>query len=267
MKNQEQEWLLQEKYDGVESEAFRADCARLAAGEPLGYVIGQVPFLDCQIWLDSHPLIPRPETEYWVEQAIKAISNLPNRTNILDLCAGSGAIGVAVAKAIPEAHVTFAELDPAHLPTIEKNLNKNITKPSNPMEGFEGVLGERFVVVESDLFSRVPIPEAGFDFIFSNPPYIDKEAQTVEDSVANHEPHLALFGGHDGMELIERIIAEARAKLALPTPSTPEGGQLWIEHEPFQSQAITKLANKHNFICTTHQDQYDVPRYSILTVA
>jgi len=73
MKNQELDWLLKEKYHGVESEAFHADCARLATGEPLGYLIGHVPFLNCTIHLDSHPLIPRPETEFWTEQAIAEI--------------------------------------------------------------------------------------------------------------------------------------------------------------------------------------------------
>ncbi len=60
-------WLLQEKYGGEKSEAFFADCKRLALGEPLGYLIGHTPFLDCTIYLDSKPLIPRAETEFWTE--------------------------------------------------------------------------------------------------------------------------------------------------------------------------------------------------------
>ncbi|MBP9717608.1 MAG: HemK family protein methyltransferase [Candidatus Pacebacteria bacterium] len=264
-------WLLKEKYAGVESdlsaeqaEAFQADCTRLAAGEPLGYVIGQVPFLDCQIWLDSHPLIPRPETEYWVEQAIKEILNtvsdsglprfarLPAQAGndgavrILDLCAGSGAIGVAVAKAVAEAHVTFAEIDEAHLPTIEKNLENNLLEYPNR-------LGYSSIII-SDLFENV---DGKFDFILTNPPYIDANANTIDKNVKENEPHLALFGGDKGMEVIGRIIAGARAKLA-------PHGQLWIEHEPFQIDAITKLAKEEGFTITTHNDQYNVPRYSIL---
>src|SRR5690606_26669366 len=100
--NQEEQWLLEEKYAGAESEAFRADLKRLTGGEPLGYVIGHVPFLDCRIHLDSHPLIPRPETEYWVEKAMVAIKEVAGGPearplHVLDLCAGSGCIGVAVA--------------------------------------------------------------------------------------------------------------------------------------------------------------------------
>ncbi|MFN3692592.1 MAG: peptide chain release factor N(5)-glutamine methyltransferase [Candidatus Paceibacteria bacterium] len=264
MKNQEIEWLLKEKYHGEKSDAFFADCARLEAGEPLAYLIGSIPFLDCQISLDSHPLIPRPETEYWVEQAITEIrsrslrqdlvirglaSNLESRgrtPKILDLCAGSGAIGVAVAKATPEAMVTFAEIDQNHLPTITKNLTANITEYPNRLGYYH--------CVQSDLFANAT---GTFDFILTNPPYIDKAADTVEDSVVAHEPALALFGGVGGMEIIARIIAEASTYL---TPN----GQLWIEHEPFQCEAIATLAAEHHLAVTHHQDQYDTYRYSIM---
>jgi release factor glutamine methyltransferase len=99
-----------------------------------------------------------------------------------------------------------------------------------------------------------------FDFILTNPPYIDAEAHTVDDSVAEHEPHLALFGGVAGMEIIIRIIAESPRYLT----ST---GQLWIEHEPAQVAAIEKLADKNGFTIITHPDQYGVPRFSVLTMA
>lgn len=308
--NRDEQWLLKEKYGGVENDlsadqsaGFEADCQRLAASEPLGYVIGQVPFLDCEIWLDSHPLIPRPETEYWVEKAISNIrtsaKGSPSQTGegepfairVLDLCAGSGAIGVAVAKAVPEAQVTFAEIDTAHLPTIKKNIETNLSVNRKVSHG-------RFQVIQSDLFNslpeakevkmldevrgvgdflREPYVEYGdeengphnkeirehfhlFDFILTNPPYIDAQANTVETSVVAHEPHLALFGGSDGMEIIRRIVVGARASLA-------PHGQLWIEHEPFQTDAITTLAIAQNFTITTHNDQYNTPRYSLLKLA
>ena len=262
--NAEINWLLNEKYHGEKSDAFFADCARVEAGEPLAYLVGSIPFLDCQISLDSHPLIPRPETEYWVEKAITEIrsrssrqdlvvrglaSNLESRgrtLKILDLCAGSGAIGVAVAKAIPDANVTWAEIDPTHLPTIEKNLKMNISEYPNRLGYYH--------CVQSDLFQNVT---GTFDFILTNPPYIDKAADTVEDSVVAHEPALALFGGEAGMDIIARIVAGVRAHLTID-------GQLWIEHEPFQSEAIAALATEHHFTVTHHHDQYDTYRYSIM---
>jgi release factor glutamine methyltransferase len=252
--NKDQEWLLKEKYNGDKSAAFFADCERLASGEPLAYVIGAIPFLDCTIHLNSKPLIPRPETEFWVEKAINTIKSAQGSPRqglgepwadirVLDLCAGSGAIGVALAKAIPEAPVTFAELDPNHLPTIKINITGN------------GIDASRCEMIASDLFQAVT---GTFDFILTNPPYIDAAAKTVDESVTAHEPHLALFGGLAGMEIIARIVEGARAKLALP-------GQLWIEHEPFQSDAIAILADAHGFSATTYPDQYGTHRYSVLT--
>jgi len=278
MENQEIAWLLNEKYQGAKTADYEADCARLAAGEPLGYLIGHVPFLGCTIHLDSTPLIPRVETEFWVEKAIATITSslqtkcdnlelndttldcfvvLPRKDDggdtglkILDLCAGSGAIGVAVAKAIPDAHVTFAEIDHSHLPTIEKNLTENL--PAQPFNRTKG-----WTVLQSDLFENV---SGQFDIILTNPPYIDAQAHTVDANVAAHEPHLALFGGTAGMEIITRIITEA------PHHLTPIG-QLWIEHEPAQVEAIAALAHNHGFSCVTHPDQYDTPRFSVLTMA
>jgi len=250
MKTQEIAWLLREKLNGMKSEAFQAGCVRLASGEPLAYIIGSIPFLDCTIHLDSLPLIPRPETEYWTEQAIQTIQLFDLRQTILDLCAGSGAIGVAVARAVPTAKVTFGELDYAHLHIIKKNLRDNAVVRSD-------IFGEHYFVVQSNLFENI---SGQFDFILCNPPYIDKSADTAEKSVTDFEPHLALFGGVAGMELITKIITQA------PTYLTPTG-QLWLEHEPFQSQSIATLAEASGLNCVTHLDQYDIPRYSVLSVA
>ncbi len=253
-------WLLKEKYNGIPSQAFYNDCERIACGEPIGYIIGHIPFLDCHIFLDSRPLIPRPETEYWTEQAIKEIRTFLYKTkrssiNALDLCAGSGAIGVAIAKAFPESTITFAELDPIHLPTIRKNLEFNL-RTNNPIDW------TTYQIVKSNLFEKTP---GTFDFIFTNPPYIDKAAGTVEDGVVNYEPHVALFGGTEGMEVIEKIIKDARMKLAPPSPFHP-GGQIWIEHEPAQVNAIHQLSQCYNFSIITHDDQYGNARFSILTM-
>lgn len=278
MKNQEITWLLREKYRGQKTEGFLADCARLEAGAPLAYLIGSIPFLDCTISLASKPLIPRPETEFWTEKAITEITlklrgltpkfMTQNRSvdtqgsprqglgepwagvYILDLCAGSGAIGVAVAKACPEAYVAFAELDAAHFPTIKQNLAVNLAFS-------ESDVPKRFSFHPGNLFNAVP-PNTRFDFILCNPPYIDAAADTVDANVAEHEPHLALFGGARGLELIARIIE------ATPSHLNPQG-QLWLEHEPFQVEAIAALADQHGFAATHHADQYGTVRYSILT--
>ncbi len=242
----DEDWLLSEKYRGEKSCGFFTDCKRLANGEPLAYVIGYTPFLDCTISLASHPLIPRPETEYWVEKAITAIKKAGEaelrELHILDLCAGSGAIGVAVAKAIPDSWVDFGEIDPAHLPTITQNLTSNNCNASQSK------------IMQSNLFEHIT---QTYDFILTNPPYIDPALDRTQTSVKDFEPHQALYGGHNGMELIANIIAQAERHL-IPK------GQLWIEHEPEQASTISLLASEFGFQCTSYHDQYHVIRYSIL---
>jgi HemK-like putative methylase len=250
--------LLAEKYSGVKSDAFYNDCKALALGKPLGYLIGHVPFLDCTIHLDNHPLIPRVETEWWVERAIAAIKmssvmqpSLGNEAaqqppRILDLCAGSGCIGVAVAHTIPDAQVDFGELSKRLIPTIEKNIQGNISIPS------------RCRIVHSNLFEQFPI-DWKYDYILSNPPYIDPAIDRATESVKSHEPHLALYGGTDGLEVIEQLLSTVTSHL---TPN----GQIWIEHEPEQVNGMSKLAEQYGFNCVSHPDQYGVLRYSILVL-
>ena len=259
--SREEKWLLKEKYDGVKTSEFETDLERLGGGEPLGYVIGHVPFLGCEIYLDSRPLIPRVETEFWVEKAIAVVRGAAaSPPRILDLCAGSGAIGVAVAKAVPEAHVTFTEIDKVHLPTIEKNLITNLT-PQQPSSRPCLELGKKYRVLEADLFSsrqsRQGLELGEYDFILSNPPYIDPALDRTEESVKRFEPSLALYGGKKGFELIEKIITESKNYLT-------KTGQLWLEHEPEQVEALEKLAKEKGFEIEARKDQYGIFRYSIL---
>jgi len=265
MKSQDEQWLLREKYNGEKTEEFFADCKALALGEPLAYLIGHAPFLDCTIDLTGRPLIPRVETEFWVHKAITSIREYqenqpglfeddllvasdehPQRTssergpvnptsptsrpavNVLDLCSGSGCIGVAVGL----------------LPTIQKNIDQNINQP------------ERCAVYHSNLFASLP-ENKKYHFILSNPPYIDPALNRVDTNVKDFEPHLALFGGKEGTDVIAQLIAAAPSHLA-------PGGQLWIEHEPEQCGVIAALVQETGLTATHHPDQYDVLRYSVL---
>lgn len=202
--------LIRDKYAGVSDPALlQEDLARLAAGEPLAYIIGWQPFLDLRISLDSHPLIPRPETEHWTELLIahlqERFGTKPFR--LLDLCAGSGAIGLAVLKACPQAFVFFGELSSAHAETIKKNLQAN------------GLDENRADIRTSDLFAA--FAEEQFDIITTNPPYIP-EGRTLPESVSHYEPAEALYAGTDGLSLIRTIAAEASSHL------NPDG-ELWME--------------------------------------
>jgi release factor glutamine methyltransferase len=252
MASQEIQWLLKEKYNDIKSDAFYADCRRLALGEPLAYIIGHTPFLNCQIWLDHHPLIPRPETEHWTHEAIDAIKTTSTLSlgleeaspKILDLCAGSGCIGISVLKEIDKARVDFSEIDEKLIATITKNIETNITAT------------DRARVFHSNLFSNI---NDTYDFILTNPPYIDESLNRADKSVKDFEPYIALFGGEAGLEIIDRLISTAPGYLSV-------GGQLWLEHEPEQNNAISELGEKYDFSVSTHKDQYGVDRYSILVL-
>jgi release factor glutamine methyltransferase len=169
------QWLLEEKYGGVETPAFFADVQRLKKNEPLDYIIGWKEFLGCRIDLSRHPFIPRSETEFW---ASKAIEDIKKHSNILenvgmsegvgsirclDLCAGSGCIGVAVLKHISKACVDFAEYDEKLLEQIRINAKLNVISP------------DRYRVFQSDIFSEV---RDQYDYIFANPPYLAHGSRT-----------------------------------------------------------------------------------------
>jgi len=240
----DEEWLLSEKYHGERTEDFFTDCERLKTGEPLAYVIGHVPFLDTTIWLPTKPLIPRTETEYWVNEIIETKLRVhENPVKVLDLCAGSGCIGVAVLQAIPKSTVDFVERDTSHHPTIILNIREN------------GIVPTRARIFGGDLFEHVTDT---YDYILTNPPYIDQSLGRTEPSVLEHEPHNALFADNGGMALIEKIIEHASLHL------TPKG-VLVIEHEPEHVDAICILGEKHGYVSTAHVDQYGILRYTILS--
>lgn len=242
---QEEQWLLKEKWHGQKTEGFLADCERLKTGEPLAYIIGHISFLNTKIFLDSHPLIPRTETEFWVEKIIAKIKahTGPTCVRILDLCAGSGCIGVAVLARVPHACVDFVEIDTGHHATILKNITENGIDPA------------RAQILGGNLFEKC---SGTYDFILTNPPYIDSALDRTEESVKKFEPEIALYGGELGMELIENIIERAPGFLS-------DSGILIIEHEPEQCDAITTKAHSVGFRGDTFPDQYGILRYTLLS--
>ncbi|MDB5195071.1 MAG: Protein-N(5)-glutamine methyltransferase PrmC [Parcubacteria group bacterium] len=201
--------LIRDKYHGNAQADVSEDMKRLAAGEPLAYVIGWIHFLGLDIFLDSKPLIPRPETEWWTELLIEHLkvrfAGAP--FTLLDLCAGSGAVGLAILAACPNAHVFFGELHEPHAKLIEKNIDEN------------NLDGTRAVVRTGDLFA--PFLHDTFDIIAANPPYIP-QARALEKSVIDFEPAEALFAGTDGLDLIRRVATHSPHHL-------PAGGELWME--------------------------------------
>lgn len=228
------EALIQEKYGGDRSADLSSDIARLEQGEPLAYVIGHIPFLGLSIDLSSRPLIPRPETEWWTEEVITSLS--PSQ-NVLDLCAGSGAIGLALIKHVPGINVSFGEIQKEHVKQIKKNAKLN-------------GLGE-VDARESDLFSSFKGEQ--FAVIVTNPPYIPT-ARSLEKSVSEFEPGEALYGGEDGLSIIKRILTEAPEHV-LPS------GVVYMECDIENIEEAQLLAQEHGAVRTEIlTDPYGRPR-------
>ena len=109
-------------------------------------------------------------------------------------------------------------------------------------------------IICSDLFEQL---DKRYDFILTNPPYLKSSLDRADEEVKKHEPKLALSGGQDGLDLINKIITASPAYL-LP------GGQLWLEHEPEQTDTVRDRGSQAGFKTTTFKDQYGVRRYSVL---
>lgn len=212
--------------------------------EPEAYVIGWQPFIGLKIYLDSKPLIPRPETEWWTEQLITNVGTYYVPTlKFLDLCAGSGAIGCAALAKLQNAHVYFGEIDQAHEATILKNIRENNLDESRASAHI------------GDLFE--PFGNIKFDVIAANPPYVPI-GRILPQSVADYEPSLALLAGVDGLDVIRRIAKELSKHLA-------EGGVAWIECDLGHAAAAAVLFSDQGFHALIRTDQYDKPRIIVVS--
>lgn len=226
--------LLKEKHNGKKTDEFYKDVERLKSGEPLAYVIGNIPFLDCIIDLSKKPLIPRSETEFWVYNALQAIPT-NKKLNILDVFSGSGCVGIALAKHLPQAHITCADINTHALEQIK--INKDINNIPN----------EQINIVESNVFSNL---REQYDYIFANPPYISKEdIDDVEESVLLWEPHTALFAEDNGLIFIKKLIDERGQILA-------SNGIMYIEIGERQKDKLSSFLQRKDVCFTFLEDQY-----------
>ena len=168
---------------------FDALVSRRLTRQPLQYLLHTQPFLGRDFYVDERVLIPRPETELLAERAIAALREHPHPV-ALDLCCGSGALAVSMALEVPGAQVHAADLSPDALAVTAKNAE---------------LLGASVTLHQGDLFAAVP--EIAFDVIVSNPPYIPRnDIPGLDHSVRDYEPHLALYGGNDGLDYYRAIV-------------------------------------------------------------
>lgn len=194
---------------------YQNNVHKFVAGWPAQYLIGATSFYGLQLRVTENTLIPRPETEELVEWILNDHSNSP--IDVLDLGTGTGAIGLALKTQRPQWQLTLSDISKDALDVAQLNaqmLNLNVK------------------LIKSDLFDQL---NQKFDVIVSNPPYIaEDEKQYMDQSVLEHEPHMALFASDHGLAIYKRIAREYRSYLK-------PHGQMYFEHGFRQAQAVSQI--------------------------
>ncbi len=194
------------------------------AGKPLEYIFNSADFLGRKFYVDERVLIPRPETEELILKTQKKLKTTPK--NILDLCTGSGCIGISLALNYPRAQVTCSDISASALQVAKQNAKTYKAKIN---------------FTKSDLFKKI---NGTFDLIISNPPYIKEDDILTLSPEVKQEPRLAQIGGKEGTEIIEKIIQAA------PKFLTP-GGLLALEIGDKEGQKVLQFFSRDiwsNFI-------------------
>lgn len=202
-------------------------CDKCLDGEPLAYILGEWDFYGLTFQVNKNVLIPRADTEplceLVIEQARKKVS-----PRILDLCCGSGCIGIAVAHTVKDAHVAGVDNSEGALRVTRENARR---------------LGvqSRFVAVNADVRFRPPGNMGQFDIIVSNPPYITRtEMHQLDRSVYNYEPHEALYGGVDGLDFYRSICSQWGSLLVT-------GGMILFECGWKQANDVAAILEENHF--------------------
>lgn len=191
-----------------------------ASGEPVQYILKSAYFMGLKFYVDNRVLIPRQDTETLVESVIVALHEFPE-PDVLDLCTGSGAIGLSVKTLIPSANVTLTDLSKDALEVARKNAHD---------------LNVDVDLRHGDLFKAVG--RDTFDLIASNPPYIPHGDLAGLQREVRREPMLALDGGSDGLEVYRRIAAEAAAHLN-------PGGFIYLEVGIGEAEPVLSLITEN----------------------
>jgi release factor glutamine methyltransferase len=206
---------------------FRELHARRRRSEPIAYILGEREFYGLRFSVNQHVLIPRPDTEILVNVALERTRRLHLFGRALDVCTGSGCVAIAFAKERPTWFVTGSDISEPALEVARKNALE---------------LGAIWNVDfrQSDLFAAIA-SEPRFDLITANVPYIpDDEVLTLAADVKNHEPHLALCGGADGLAILRRLVKAAPGWLA-------PGGVLALEVGAEQAERVAKGLAAYRF--------------------
>lgn len=226
-------------------EACEAAVTRFITGEPLAYILGEWEFYGLKLTVTPDVLIPRDDTCALAALAIQQSLFLEKSPRILDLCTGTGCIGLAIASRVPDSRVTLGDISKEALIVAKQNILRN---------HFTG----RVSALQIDALSRPSSFLGKFDLIVSNPPYITtQEMKELPKSVADFEPHLALHGGDDGL-VFYRAIAENYKEALKP------GGFLCFEFGMGQGNAVCEILENNGYTILDRARDYNNRERAVL---
>lgn len=227
------------------SRKLDAGVERLLAGEPLAYVLGEWEFYGLNLYVNDHVLIPRDDTVAVASLAINRAIFLQQNPRVLDLCCGSGCIGLAIASRVKDARVTLADISRDALAVAKRNIALNH-------------LSAKVSCVQADALKPAPAILGKFDMIVSNPPYITAdEMLDLPKSVKEFEPHLALYGGDDGLDFY-RSIAENYKNALKP------GGYLCFEFGMGQGNDVCRILENTGYTILERTRDYNDRERAVL---
>lgn len=201
---------------------------RRLKGEPIAYLLGEWEFYGLTLIVDENVLIPRVDTEVLADVSMHYLREAGGRSRLLDLCCGSGCVGLAALSQVEHTAVTMADISENALRIARKNVRKL---------GYSA----RCTVLPADVTQPAPALFGRFHVIACNPPYIPtKDIETLDISVRGHEPRVALDGGVDGLDFI-RSVADGWKSALLP------GGRLLLEVGIHQAQAALEILRSNGF--------------------
>lgn len=226
--NKSKEYIMihdEDELNEQEKNEFWNKIERLKNNEPIQYILNSQEFMGFEFYVDSNVLIPQPDTEILVEEVIEIFRKNNKKMRILDLCTGSGAIGIALSKILKNTEVLASDISDKALEIAKKNAQKNCTKID---------------FIKSDLFEQF-IDDDKFDIIVSNPPYIKTEVIKDLSKEVKYEPMIALDGGKNGLVFYKKIIEQASQYLN-------SQGYIALEIGYDQKDEVMQLLRNENYI-------------------
>ncbi len=234
--NETKEYLMVHELEELNKELvkiFKEDIEKVCKHIPIQYITNKQEFMGLEFYVDENVLIPQPDTEILVEEVIDlcvggALQGDPDKNiKILDLCTGSGAIGISIAKNMQNCEITLSDISSDALKIAQTN-SVGVALLGDPHKNIK--------IIQSDLFENI---QDKFDIIVSNPPYIKSDVIKTLDEEVQNEPILALDGGTDGLDIYTRIIEQAHEYLN-------QDGYLCLEIGYDQKEEVIKLIEETN---------------------